>query len=375
MRAVVSRSLPELCALAERHGVTGILLAYLERHGLLYGAGVPQLAANLQQTLAFHRRRATLFQFHCRVILSRLAAAGIEPVLLKGAALQSLIYNDPIERSYGDIDILVSRSEIEQTLKSLQAIGYSAPPEEVAARYEDLHFHYIMNKPDGAKVEIHWALERPDSPFRLDPVEFMANTILVESAALGQFPTPRPEYALLHLSVQNRENSFSRLTRLVDVDRLARTTGFDWELLVTLAGKAQARLVTHTTLRLVSELLNTPIPAGVMQSLRAPAVARWHMERLVPTRTLLQQGAQKRGVNSLLLEIWCRDSTASRLIGLMELVRGQDTALNPVDTGSGPIARFTRNVVRIAKLALYQLYLYPMSLLSHFNPFYSENTS
>ncbi|MEO7361505.1 MAG: nucleotidyltransferase family protein, partial [Gemmatimonadaceae bacterium] len=267
-------------------------------------------------------------------------------------------YKEPVERTFGDIDLLFPDEEVQPAMRILEQLGYVAPADEVASTYAALHFHYVMDKPNGFKVEVHWALERPDSSYRLDTAAFVANTTTIVSKVLGSFRTPRPEYAVLHLSVQNLENGFAKLSRLVDIDRLARTEGFDWSLLQTLAQDAHARVVVHTSLRLCAELLDTPVPPAALRSIAASSTARWHVATLEPARVVLEQRAHTRAAVSLLIDLWCRDSTRSRLQAVGELLRGRDLALGQTgEIGSRPAAAF-KNAVRVAKLAAYQLFLY-----------------
>lgn len=350
-------TLPELCELADRQGVLGLLLVALQREGLL-DALPAAVSGELRTTLAFLRRKSALWQFECGMVLARLKSAGLHPVVVKGAALQVTAYNEPVERSFGDIDLLFPHEEIQPAMRILEQVGYMAPVDEVAATYAALHFHHVMTKPNGFKVEVHWALERPDSPNHLDTSAFVANTTTVESKAIGSFHTPRPEYALLHLSVQNLENGFAKLSRLVDIDRLARAEGFDWSLLQMLAQSARARVVVHTSLRLCAELLDTPLPRAALQSIEASPTARWHIATLEPARVVLEQRAQNRAAVGLLIDLWCRDSTRSRLQGVGELLHGRDLALTQTGNTGSPSAALLKNSYRVAKLAAYQLFLY-----------------
>lgn len=350
-------TLPALCELADRQGVLGLLLVTLEREGLLTELPAP-VASELQKTLTFLRRKAMLWQFECSMLLGRFAKAGLHPMLLKGAALQVMVYSDPAERSFGDIDLLFPDGEIKPAMELLEQVGYVSPADEIAANYAALHFHYVMDKPNGFKVEVHWALERPDSPHELDTQSFVANTIEVTARALGPFRTPRPEYAVLHLSVQNLENGFAKLSRLVDIDRLVRTKGFDWSLLQSIAQTASARVVVHTSLSLCAELLKSPVPPALLRALDASAMATWHVATLDPARVVLEQRAHSRPAISLLIDLWCRDSTRSRLNGVGEMLRGRDLALGQTEAqGAGPVLAI-KNAVRVAKLATYQLFLY-----------------
>lgn len=350
-------TLPEFCELADRQGVLGLVLVAIERAGLTAALPTDE-ARELAKTLAFLRRKSALWQFECGMLLARYRQAGLHPVVLKGAALQVTAYDEPVQRSFGDIDLLFPEDEIKPAMRVLEQLGYVAPAEESAASYEALHFHYVMDKPNGFKVEVHWALERPDSSFVLDTKAFVANTRVVASKALGEFRTPVAEYAALHLSVQNLENGFAKLSRLVDIDRLVSSPGFDWSLLQTITKAANARVVVHTSLSLCAQLLGTPVPASVLHDLGASPSARWHMATLEPVRVVLEQRAQQRAAVSLLIDLWCRDSTTSRLSGVGDMLAGRDLALGRSSTLQARPVEAAKNAFRVLKLATYQLWLY-----------------
>ena len=353
----VAATLTELCTLADRQGVLGLVLVTLEREGVL--AGLPEsIAAEFRNTLAFLRRKSALWQFECGMLLARYRQAGLHPVVLKGAALQVTSYAEPAERQFGDIDLLFPENEIEPAMRLLTQLGYVAPADETAARYSELHFHHVMDKPNGFKVEVHWALERPTSPFELNTAVFVANTRSVASRALGVFETPKAEYAALHLCVQNLENGFAKLSRLVDIDRLVSSPGFDWDTFVYAATAANARVVAHTSLRLCAELLDCDVPPVVFTGLAVSPVACWHIATLEPARVVLEQRAKTRAAVSLLVDLWCRDNSRSRLNGVGDLFAGRDLALDG-QSGAGfrPLATAT-NTFRVAKLGAYQLWLY-----------------
>jgi hypothetical protein len=93
---------------------------------------------------------------------SALVSAGIEPVLLKGAALVCSGVVGGGERPMGDLDLLVTRSEVEAATRVLRELGYAArTPEHTrtwarANHYQDPAW-YQPERPLG--LEVHWDLQ------------------------------------------------------------------------------------------------------------------------------------------------------------------------------------------------------------------------
>ena len=353
--------LGQVCELAAKHGTLGLVLVELERRKAL-DALAPEVAASLRHTLKHSRRQAMMWQFECAMVLQRMTAAGLHPVLLKGAALQVTSYREAAERSYGDIDLLLPENEVNAAIEALGPVGYSPPPDDVSALYKQLHFHYVLEKPSGFKVEVHWALERPGSPYTLNPQSFLDAARPVQSKALGTFHTPRPEYAALHLCIQNVENGFARLARMVDVDRLLAAPGFDWQLFAQIAAEANARVVVEFTLDIIHELLGTPLAPNVSKTIAASRAARWHLSLLRPVQLVLDQTAYKRPSVEALVNMWCRDTMQARRAWMGEMLSGSDAVLTLAIQGVTSVrSGLFWNGIAVTKMLAYQLWLYGTS--------------
>ncbi len=104
-------------------------------------------------------------------ILAALSAAGIEALLLKGAALAGWIYPDPGQRRMGDIDLLLRRSQIDSAQTSLEALGYSPalaePRPGSQLRFESQRM-MLRRRPPATLLELHWQLF--DEPYYQDRV-------------------------------------------------------------------------------------------------------------------------------------------------------------------------------------------------------------
>lgn len=57
-------------------------------------------------------------------LLDKLGKSGIHVILLKGVYLAEKCYNDPVERPYNDLDILIRENEVEEVFRILKANDY-----------------------------------------------------------------------------------------------------------------------------------------------------------------------------------------------------------------------------------------------------------
>ena len=57
-------------------------------------------------------------------LLNELSKAGLKIILLKGVYLAEKCYNDPLERPYLDMDILIQKHETEDVFRVMKSLGY-----------------------------------------------------------------------------------------------------------------------------------------------------------------------------------------------------------------------------------------------------------
>ncbi len=166
-------------------------------------------------------------RFHTE--LTRVAAAlrgdGLAPVLLKGGALLLTVYNDPAERPFGDMDLLVRPEELEAAAAIMRRLDYrldeAYQPESF---YRAHHYHLIFRHAARPWLcfEIHWDLSLPvmDVTFNADGLRRRA--VLAGRDDL-EILVPSPGDALLLLALHAGLNGFARLGLIRDVATLADT--------------------------------------------------------------------------------------------------------------------------------------------------------
>ena len=356
--------LREFLELADRHRVLGLVLAVLLRTGILDGLAGPG-ARRCQLLFQDLRRRATLLEVKRDHVVTVLQDANADPVLLKGAALSSL-YNEPVERHLSDLDLLLSRDAVDQALRTLVTVGYSLP--SVPGRlevYRSHHFHIPVYHATGHTVEIHWALARPGAPLRIDPTAVLDQAIGFDRPDHRVVRIPRPEYMLLHLVLQNYQEGFTRLSRIVDIDRLiASTHSLDFDFLLGEARKGNLTSSAALSFQLASRLLGTAPPDGVLRALLPPLVSRLHVTMMQPVGTLLIQRSSEGHARQRLLEFW-----------LLRRIRDRAKLLFSLLTGSVGVRVFPRprlglfhRILSLGKLVFLQISLYFTTAISQATP-------
>ena len=315
------------------------------------------------------RRQAILWDLERERVLHALHRKGVTPVLLKGSALREVVYQDPVERSMGDLDLLVSPSEIEDAMTALRSAGYASDSPEVLAAYRQHHFHYLLTHPPGFIVELHWALSEPDSHKGLSTQEFFARSITLRRGNSLAVRVPSSEDLLLHVVSQNSDDAFGLLRRVADLDRiLSLSPQLDWNYVGGSAKKAGLDMVLAVSLRLTELLLGTKVPASFAAGLRLPWFSRINIALLQPASWVVSPLSNRRPSAVEVLQLW----SARPLSHHLRLITSPAWGTNPVAeviAGIRPSRKVTVRsalavMLRLAKLAAYQLQVYSRSGLA-----------
>jgi Uncharacterised nucleotidyltransferase len=300
--------------LAMRHGVHGLVLSAIIRAPLMQS-----LSARVQEeftvSFAHLRRQATMWDIERDRLLALLERKGLSPVVLKGGALREMIYDQPVERSLNDLDLLFPDDQVESSIEILRANGYRSPwSDEVREAYRQHHFHFLLTHPVGFAVEVHWALSRPNEDFHLDSHAFLARAIGRPRDSRPLLRVPSTEDMILHMASQNAEDGFARLRRVVDVDRLiASTPHLDWNYLRERARHGKVQILTAVALRLAQLRLRTPVPRGFVESLGVSRLTRLNLALLQAVPSSITMHDDRYVAAERLLRLWTTVDWRARL--------------------------------------------------------------
>ncbi len=261
---------------------------------------------------AWHLGAALHFDTSVRPILHRtlhaLQAAGLEPIVLKGAALAYTAYPQPAHRTFSDIDLLLPGEQPGVASRVLREIGFWTSPNDPEPSHH-IRPHYA--EPGGLGIELHHELLPRPHPYTIELTELQARARTTEIAGLESrvlAPSDALLLACLHLSYSHRYQWFP-LRGLVDI--LAMTTrwgtALNWHTFVETACRWQAGAAAYWPLWMARWWLGAPIPEGVLTRVAPPSMLR----RLVgvaaePSFILERRPPSERGgevLHALLLEL------------------------------------------------------------------------
>lgn len=221
------------------------------------------------------------------------AAGGVRPLLLKGPAFARWLYDDPSERTYVDLDLLVAPDEFEPARQTLGRCGYEPIAQRAHAHQREHHETWIRHRPP-AVIELHHTIFLLEAPPPLVWQRFAQRTeTVVVGAVEVRVPGPGASallvalHALLHgvgqpKPLRDLEQALDRLELSVwlDAAALARELGgeeaFAAALRLTARGGALAASLGLT---------EQPAPRAIrlLASTQEPGIA---IERLLATTGL-----------------------------------------------------------------------------------------
>jgi hypothetical protein len=276
-------------------------------------------------------------------ILTRFSRDGIAAVVLKGAAMAELVYQNIAARPMQDLDLLVRTSDLDAADRALHGLGY-APDESYRSVtwYQEQHHHLApYAAADGrAVVEVHHQILPPWAPVRLPIEELWRRARPVRIASVPTLVLA-PEDLLLHLALGMScvDRFVGRLATLHDIAAVAERCGrdTDWARLLLLSRDCKADRFVYYPLWLARHVLRAEIPPSVLQSLgssvRRPADL---VLKILTQRALLAHDEDGAAVPAWILARACGDLLDAR--GLVSTVR----ALRPLDLLARALRRGAR---------------------------------
>ena len=239
------------------------------------------------------------------LLIEALSAEGIEPVLLKGAALAYTAYPDPALRSMGDIDLLVPPCQIEDARATLLNHGFLA---EAGDEGTDHHLPPLQSPNGHVRVELHHSLLQRSSPYHVDTGEIRSRCMYVEigqTEAIVLDPTDALQHACLHLSYSHLYRWFP-LRGLVDILALASmgpTPSVDWHLFLDSSKRWRTQGACYWPLKLSRHLLGAPVPDFVLGELAPPRPIEGILAAAFVPESILRLDVPPTGADAVLREL------------------------------------------------------------------------
>lgn len=273
---------PSFAELTRDNRVSGLLAPVfneLEREGVLTAKATEGVKHNafLATATALH------FQSILEDFLSLLEDKDLPVIVLKGLALSHMLYEEPLARPCGDLDILIHPEDYARLHEILVAAGYEALDEKELPKHssdlETTFEQHFLAPGGGVQIEVHTdSIKLGVKPAGAEAVWDRAVPVKIgNSTALSMCPR---DLALM-LPIHLHRHGFIRLLWFKDIDLLVRTQGdkIDWDLVIQDARDEGATSSLWLTLTYMQKLLDTPVPEHVLKQTRPKLAMRlmWRM--------------------------------------------------------------------------------------------------
>lgn len=189
-----------------------------------------------------------------------------EHLLLKGAALQSLVYSgDPVTRPFDDVDIIVQPDKRWSALKALSARGFV--PSQSWPTNLTMNLKLAIDlRLEGANLDLHWGLY-PSAGFRKVTDDVFSRAVSVTVDGLEAKTLSITDHLLHNLVHGFARNEVSPIRWVVDSALLVRTDTIDWDLFVSAAHMWGWQGVVSKQLKVLSRQFEVDMPIDVIPRL------------------------------------------------------------------------------------------------------------
>jgi hypothetical protein len=222
---------------------------------------------------------------HMLELLGAFHQAGIEAMLLKGAALVAGYYKDASLRPMCDFDLLVHEQDLGPAIELLQRFQWQAEDDRPIGdvlRQRRVGHAWQFSLPDQQGCDLHW---RPVLRCYSPTVSSFFWDTSETAPVYGQTARiPSTTALLFHVCVHGMQWSWSRHSRWVADALTLLNSGrpIDWPALNLLARNANMTVRLRAALAYLSGRFHAPVPQPILDELAAITATEWeHREAII----------------------------------------------------------------------------------------------
>lgn len=220
------------------------------------------------------------------LVQDALRTENIGVLTLKGMHLGHVYYDDPVEREYGDLDMLVRPAQFPRAVEALQRVGFRRVPFPSKRLATARGFYcYTLVSPYAVPVEIHRGFASHGRYFA-DVEQLFGHAVkfrVGRTEALGLCA----EDLLCHLCVHACKSDYFFIAQkhVRDVERIVRRARVDWTELVDRLEQAGCAAGSYYLLVAANRQYGAGVPLTILELLRPRGVRRWWLDRYLNPST------------------------------------------------------------------------------------------
>ena len=255
----------KIIVLASRHGILPLVYKTLRHSKLDLNTN---LLTELKSRYMHISQKNMLMTAELIKTMKLFKENNIEALAFKGPTLAQLAYGDITLRQYGDLDILIDKTQLVFANKILQKNGYTLLyPQKVLTSKTCLGIlidvGYLHNN---VHIELHWKLLQSKHAGKnalAKPGDFKKE-VTINTYTLNALAN---ELLLVYLCLHGSKHAWERIEWICDIDRLIRSQDFDWIKAVQIADASQLKRAFYLGLTLTHSFFNTPLPEYILKEI------------------------------------------------------------------------------------------------------------
>jgi hypothetical protein len=204
-----------------------------------------------------------------------LQSANIPYAVFKGANIREQIYNNPAVRPSDDIDILVSKADKTNAIKTLVDAGFTFHPDP-----ENISHESTLTK-NGVKIDLHWDILRPGRT-RIDLTEeLLANR--KEYANYWGFSNEAELFIMLAHPVFTKYATAPQasIIRLIDLARWIDTNELDWEKIYGWLEKGGVKTPAWVTACWLEMITGKTLPESFIRKIEPSGIKKSYLKNWI----------------------------------------------------------------------------------------------
>jgi hypothetical protein len=308
----------EVISLARRHGLAPQLFARLNELDTL--SILPDdLGKRLRDIYLGGVVRGLRLSVMLSEILVHFNTNKIPVIVLKGPHLAELVYKDWALRSMGDFDLMVKRADLPRAIAAMNALGYMADQKFLLETYADEQPHLPSFVKDGKiPVELHWTIEQPLGPFKIDPEGIWKRAQKTKIAGADTLVLSNEDLLIYHCIHASYRHRFGYgLLPLYDASQIVKILGYEinWERLRCRAEEWGALKCVYLTLYLGNALFKAEADQEFMQSITPPDADNHLLEQAMGL--VFSRGECRIKMTENLIQVWTEKTFSGKIRRLL----------------------------------------------------------
>jgi len=270
LKQISSVDWEKVIELSIKHSVTPLL--YQRLKAFISEAAIPGKILDKLHEIYLNSATKNMRLFNeLSKVLRILQDDGIPVIVLKGAHLAEIVYNNIALRSMADVDLMVKKTDLPRVAEKFLKMGYNSTYpiniNELSSTIQKPSF----TSPHNNHFDIHWTIDIHS--FKIDVASLWEKTQSVTIAGVKTLVLA-PEDLLLHLSIHASFHHvfYWMLRSLCDISQTIWHYGdeIDWKQLHFRAKQWRIEKCLYLTLYLAVKLLEVSMPVKVLDALKSP---------------------------------------------------------------------------------------------------------